>query len=122
MQAKPAYPTDASVIASALVAQARRNIAVRRLEDSERQIGEVRLDIDFYSKADRGKAVEDWDFTDASGRHFKGVGARWCVAKYKWTGTEWRRYRRISGPLKFTPALDRCYEECTRLGLKRLGL
>lgn len=110
-----------SAIASALVDQAKRDMAAARQRDQERPIGQVRLDIDFYSKADRDKPVEDWDFVDSSGRHWKGFGARWTVAKYKWTGTEWKRFRRLTAPLKFVDALDRCADECRRLNLERIG-
>lgn len=110
-----------SQIVDGLAAQARRDIADARALNAARPVGEIRLDIDFYSAADRDKPIEDFDFHDASGRHWKGTGARWCVAKYKWTGSEWKRLRRISGPLLFTPALDRCAQECKRLGLKRVG-
>lgn len=110
----------ASAVCEALVGQARRDMAKARAEAAERPIGEVRLDIDFYSKEDRSKPVEDYDFTDASGRHFKGFGARWAVWRVKWTGSEWRRVRKVSGPLKFTPALDRLVEEGKRLGLERV--
>lgn len=110
----------ASQICSVLVEQSRKDIAAKRAENDAREIGEVRLDIDFYSKADAKLPVEDYDFTDASGRHFKGFGARWAVVKVKWDGVQWKRFRKISGPLQFTPALDRLIEECKRLGLERV--
>lgn len=107
-----------NAVCDALVAQSRREMAEARSVASARPVGEVRLDIDFFSPAERGKPVEDYDFHDASGRHWKGFGARWCVIKVRWTGTDWKRVRRISGPLQFTPALTRCTEECARLGLE----
>lgn len=109
-----------TLIVDGLAEQARRDIAKSRSADAERPVGEVRLDIDFYSPADRDKPIEDYDF-HAHGHHYQGTGARWCVAKYRWTGTRWRRVRRISGPLLYTPALDRCTQECKRLVLKRVG-
>jgi hypothetical protein len=108
-----------SDIVSGMVANARSEIAKARLQDAERPIGTEALDIDFYSAADSKKPVEDYDFTDASGRRFKGFGARWCAIKVKWTGSDWRRVRRLTGPLQFTEALTRCSELADKLGLER---
>ena len=111
--------TDVGALTAGLVAQARREIADAYHRDAERPTGALALDIDFYSKADRSKPIEDYDFYDASGRHWKGTGARWCVVKVRWDGSEWKRVRRITGPLLYTPALDRLYEESRRRGLER---
>lgn len=110
----------ADQIVAGLATQARRDIAASRAIDAARPVGEVRLDIDFYSKADRDKPIDDGEMM-LHGTLVRWTGARWCVAKYKWTGSEWKRLRRISGPLKFTPALERRTEEARRTGLKIVG-
>jgi hypothetical protein len=110
----------ADTIVSALVEQSRRDMADKARADAERSIGEVRLDIDFYSKADAKKPAEDYDF-HAHGHHYKGFGARWAVWKVRWTGSEWRRMRKLTGPLKFADVLTEVTEQCKRLDLKRVG-
>lgn len=105
-------------VCTAMAANARRDIAKARLADLERPVGTLALDIDFYSKADRNKPVEDYDF-HAHGRHYQGFGARWCVIKVRWDGSEWKRVRKLSGPLQLTAALSRLSEECSRSGLER---
>lgn len=109
-----------SELTAALAAQARKDIAKAHSEAAARPIGEIRLDIGFYSAKDRKLPVEDYDFTDASGRRFKGQGSRWAVWMVRWTGSGWRNVRKLSGPLKFTPALDRLIEECQSRGLERV--
>jgi hypothetical protein len=105
-------------ICDGLVAQAKREITSARLEAAQRPVGEIRLDIDFYSPSDRDKPMDDYDFV-AQGRHYKGTGSRWCVVKVRWTGSEWRRFRKLTGPMKMVDALHRCSEECARTGLER---
>lgn len=105
-------------ICVALAANAQRDMAKAQLADLERPVGTIALDIDFYSKAEAGKPVEDYDF-HAHGHHYQGFGARWCVVKVRWDGSEWKRIRRLSGPLQFTPALERLSEECRRTELER---
>lgn len=108
----------ANAIAGALVNQARADMAKARAVDAARPKGERRVDLDFSSKADRNRPVEDYDFWHG-GRHYKGMGARWAVFTIVWNGAEWVRERRLSGPLQFTAALDRVVLECKRLGLER---
>lgn len=109
----------ADIICGAMVERAKRENAAARLADAQRTVGTLALDIDFYSAADRKLPAEDYDFVDASGRHFRGVGSRWAVVKVRWNGAEWKRIRKLSGPLKFTDALTRCTSEAARLGLER---
>lgn len=108
----------ANAICSAMVDQARKDMATARRLDAERLVGEQRIDIDFYSPAEKSKPVEDYDF-HAHGYHYKGSGSRWCVIKVRWTGVAWRRIRRLSGPLPFVEALHRATEEGRRTGLAR---
>lgn len=105
-------------ICKAMVAGAKRDMAKARLADLQRPVGALALDIDFYSKAERDKPHEDYDF-HAHGHHYKGFGARWCVVKVRWDGSEWKRLRKLSGPLQFTEALSRLSEECARTGMER---
>lgn len=108
----------ANAICEGMVAQSRKDMAAARLADLERPVGEQRIDIDFYSPAERKKPAQDFDF-HAHGYHYQGTGSRWCVIKVRWTGTDWRRIRRLSGPLQFTDALTRAGEEAKRTGIPR---
>lgn len=99
----------AEAVCSALANQSRKELAEARQRDAARPIGETRLDIDFYSKAESDKPVEDYDF-HAHGNHYQGFGGRWCVVRQRWTGDRWQRVRKLTGPLQFTAALDRCAE------------
>lgn len=108
----------ASAVVGALVDQARADITKARAADAARPVGERRVDLDFSSKADRNRPVEDYDFMHG-GRRYKGMGARWAVFTVVWNGAEWTRERRLSGPLQFIAALDRVTAECKRLDLER---
>ena len=79
-------------ITNALAAQARQSIATSRREDAARPIGARGVTIDFYDRGEADKPVQD---------------GRWAAWLVRWTGTEWRRTRRLSGPLEFSDALDR---------------
>lgn len=105
-------------ICAVLTANARANILASKEAAMRRDIGAMALDIDFYSKAERDKPCEDYDF-HAHGRHYKGAGSRWCVVKVKWNGSEWKRVRKLTGPLQFTDALSRLTEEVRKTGLER---
>lgn len=111
-----------SMLANAVVQgmgnQARKAIASARLADRQRPIGEVRLDIDFYSAAEREKPTDDYDFMIGKQRYV-GTGARWCVVRVRWDGNEWKRTCRLTGPMKFEPALRDCSERCAKTGMQR---
>ena len=104
-------------IADALAAQAKRDLAAKRAEDRARPIGQKRIDVDFYSEAERERPFA-YDF-EMGGKRFKGRAAFWCVVLVKWTGDRWQRYRRISGPMDYTEALDRMGQECRRRKMLR---
>lgn len=106
----------ADAIVSALVEGSRADLAKARLADIERPVGTLAVDIDFYSRAEKDKPHEDYDF-HAHGHHYQGSGARWCAIKVKWTGSEWKRVRRLTGPMQFSDALSKRSEFALRLGL-----
>jgi len=100
-------------VCGAMVAEAKRDLAAAKIADAERPIGTKRIEIDAYDDAERKKPIDDYDF-HLAGRHYQGSGTRWCVVIERWNGKEWRRQRRISGPLKFVDALTRRTEERAR--------
>lgn len=96
-------------IMSAMLQSAKRDIARSRLDDLSRRVGETKIEIDFFDRKESEKPHEDYNF-DVHGRHYEGSGARWAVWRYRWNGSEWKRARRLSGPLKFGDALTRATE------------
>lgn len=98
-----------TAICKAMVNQARIEAANERAADRARPVGTTKIDTDFYSPAEAKKPISDYDF-HAHGHHYQGSGARWAVVLLRWTGTEWRRVRRLSGPLQFEAALHRATE------------
>jgi len=107
-------------IVRALVAQATQSLAARRAIDAARPVGTRGISIDFYDSTDRKRPAVDYDVTTPDGRRYQGFGARWAAVLVSWTGTEWRRVRRLSGPLQFEDALDRAGEEAKLRDLPRV--
>lgn len=105
----------ADEICFALAARAKADLAKARADDAARRVGQPKIDIDFYDRSEAKKPVEDYDF-HAHGHHYQGFGARWAVWRYRWTGNDWRRTRRLSGPLQFTDALTRASELRAKAG------
>ena len=105
-------------VVGALAQQARERIVDAKRADAGRDVGTLALDVGFYSKADIDKPIEDYDF-HAHGRHYQGFGNRWAVWKFRWDGTEWRRIRKLTGPLKFEASLDELSALKAKTGLER---
>ena len=108
----------ADAVCNALITSGLKDMALALQSDRERPVGTLALDIDFYSKAEADKPISDGSM-EWQGQTVSWTGARWCVVKDRWTGTNWRRVRKLSGPLQFTDALTRCGEESRRTGIGR---
>lgn len=107
-------------VAEALAEQGKRELAAKQAVDRARPVGEKRLDISFYSDAERGKPIEDGSFV-RDGVTYSWRGARWAVWKVRWTGDRWQKYRRVSGPLNGVgKALERLVQECKATGMERV--
>ena len=106
-------------IVNAIAADVRQRFAQLSREDRQRPVGEKRLDIDVYNEAERDRPIDDGEMV-LHGKRVHWVGTRWAVWRVRWTGKEWRRYLRISGPLKYSQALDRLSAECKRLHMERV--
>lgn len=69
-------------------------------------IGDIRLDVWFYGPDEESKLADDGPiFVD--GRVRWVVGARYAVWKYRWNGKKWRRFRRVTGPMRWGDAVSR---------------
>lgn len=112
-------PAIVQTVCDGLLSSARVDLAAARLRDARRPIGEQRVDVDFFSVADRNKPIEGGELVIAGCLH-RWEGARWCVVLVRWTGEAWKRVRRVTGPLPIGEALTRCGDEGRCRDLERV--
>lgn len=82
----------------------------RRAEDNARPIGEKRIDVGFYDQAQADKLYES----------YRGDEIQWSAILVKWTGDNWKRVRRLTGPMEFEAALNECSRFCRQRGMERV--
>lgn len=112
----------ANSIWRSIVEDSNKRLREKREADRARPVGTKALDIDFYTRAEAGKPIEAGSMMSRDGRYtYTWEGAQWAVWLVRWTGTEWRRVRRITGPIGGSgPALDALYYEADLRGLERI--
>jgi hypothetical protein len=114
------YTDIARSIAAEVARQSREKMAAKREADKSRDVGAMALQMNFYSKAEIDKPYEDGSIR-VNGKEQHYAGRRWCVWLMRWTGREWRKVKRVSGPMPLNNALyARLREECARRKLDRV--
>jgi hypothetical protein len=89
--------TSISEITDAFLDQSRKEMATRQLENAARPIGTTGVRLDFYTRSEADKPISDGEMT-INGQKYSWTGSRWAVWLVRWTGTDWRNVRRLTGP------------------------
>lgn len=93
-------------IAEAMRTSIQKDLRESAARDAARPIGEIRVDIDFYDrKKDSIRPVDE---------------AKWCAVLVKWSGYQWKRYRRMTGPENIDIALSNVTRIARQRGLERV--